>query len=220
MNMESSLKTANVVIAARQFNPTIFDQIWLLDNELATREDFRGENVFTLTPPFVQFRAPAFALVVLPDQLQFAPQPVNERAGQLILDKVGRIVELLPQTPYVAVGLNYVWHLIPDASQFAGFCKDLFSKENPLFAAFDVDDARYGGYLSKNVLGARLKLDIKPVTIGAPPEGSEALQFAFNYNLDLPRSAAAVDQILDMLRRWDEARNQSQEIVHAVQTWR
>jgi len=143
---------------------------------------------------------------------------LNERAGQLIVDKVGRIVRLLPHTPYVAVGLNFVWHLIPNAAQFGEFCKGLFFRDNPLFTAFDVDDARYGAYLSKNSLGARLRLDIKPHRMGPPGEGTELLQFAFNYNLDLPRSAAAVEQILQMLRRWDEARRESQELVQALQT--
>jgi len=216
--MELSLKSANVVVAARQLNPTIFDQIWLIDNEIATREDFQGENAFMLTPPFVQFRSPAFVLVVLPEQLQFTPQPLTERAGQLVLDKVGRIVRLLPHTPYVAVGLNFVWHVIPEAAQFREFSKSLFFRNNPLFTAFDADDARYGGYLSKDTLGARLKLDIKPLRMGPPGDGTEALQFAFNYNLDLPKSAAAVQQILEMLRRWDEARDQSQELVQALQT--
>lgn len=217
--MEASLKTANVVIAAKQFNPTIFDQIWLLDNGIATREELQGENAFVLTAPFVQFCAPSFVLVVLPDQLQFTPDPVDEGAGQLVVEKVGRIVTLLPHTPFVAAGLNFVWHLSLDAAAFGEFSKSLFFRENPLYSAFQEDDARYGGYLSKSTLGTRLNLDVRPVRTAAP-DGPEAIQFAFNFNLDLPRGQAAVEQITALLRRWDEARNQSASLIQAVREWR
>ena len=42
--VESQLVGANVVVAARQFNPTIFTQLWLVDHGIATREDFVGGN--------------------------------------------------------------------------------------------------------------------------------------------------------------------------------
>ena len=218
--MESIIRIANVVIAARQFNPTIFDPIWLLDNGLATREELQAGNAFTLTPPFVQFCAPAYILVVLPDQLQFTPQPLDDNSGRLIVEKVGRIVQLLPQTPYAAAGLNFVWHLIPEQAQFAEFSRAVFFQDNPLFAAFQQDDARFGGYLSRNTLGARLRLDVRPVRTTPIPEGPEALQFGFNYNVDIPRSPAAVEQVLRFLERRDEAKQQAEHLVQAIQNWR
>ena len=144
-------------------------------------------------------------VVILPDQLQFTPDPVEDATGKLVLDKVGRIATLLPHTPYAAAGLNFVWHLLPDPPGFGEFCRSLFFRDNPLFSAFEQGDARYGGYLSKNTLGTRLKLDVRPVKATAP-DGTEVLQFAFNFNLDLRRNPAAVEQIIALLGRWDEAK--------------
>lgn len=217
--MDSTLKTANVVVVARQFNPWIFDQIWLIDNGIASREDFRGDN-FTLTPPFVQFSTPEYTLMVVPEQLQFTPRLMNEHTGILVREKVGRITELLPQTPYVALGLNFLWHIAPGDREFAQFSRSLFFCDNPLFSSFDSEDARFGGYLSKKGIGeGRLRLDVKPVRFAAEGEGSEVLQFSFNYNLDLPRGSDAVAQMLATLERWDQARTESSQVIQGILHW-
>ena len=73
----------------------------------------------------------------------------------MALEKVGAIVRLLPQTPYAAVGLNFTWLVQPSASDYDGFCRALFFRTNPLFTPFDTGDARFGGYLSRDVLGSK-----------------------------------------------------------------
>lgn len=218
--MESQLVNANVVVAARQFNPTIFDQLWLLKNGIALPEDFKGGESFILTPPFVQFRSSKFVLLVMPEQLQFVPNPISDESGMLVAEKVGAIVRLLPQTPYVAAGLNFVWHLVPEPSDYNGFCKALFFRSNPLFASFDTEDARFGGYLSRDVLGARLKLDIKPTKVAVTPgrQTQEILQFTFNYNVDLGRPNA-VEKIEQTLSRWNDARDYAQQTVSSLEGW-
>lgn len=217
--VESQLVGANVVVAARQFNPTIFTQLWLVDHGIAAREDFVGGDSFILTPPFVQFRTPAYLLLVMPEQLQFVPLPITEKAAEMVLEKVGAIVRLLPQTPYVAVGLNFHWFLVPGASDYDAFCRALFFRTNPLFASFDTGDARFGGYLSRDVLGTRLKLDIKPVKIGGPMMPTpEILQLVFNYNVDL-KGANTVEQIEETLSRWNEARNYASQIISELENW-
>ena len=217
MNMiEPSLKGANVVIAAKQLNPTIFDQIWLVDNEVATRDDFRGGMPCVTTQAFAQFVLPSFTLCVVPEQMQFAPNDLNQANGKLVAEKLGRIVRLLPQTPYVAAGLNFIWQFTPDADRFAEVCRSLFFQRNPLFSEFDSPDARFGGYLSTNKLGARLRLDVRPIRLGATEQETEALQFTFNYNCDLPRSAEAVQPIIALLDRWDAALEHSALIVGKV----
>ncbi len=216
--VRTQLLGGNVVVAARQFNPTIFDQLWLVGNGIALTDEVQGEGRFVFTPPFVQLRTPQFALLVLPEQLQFAPDPVTEDSGVLVVEKVGAIVGLLPQTPYTAVGLNFAWHLIPEPVEYRAFCKELFFRSNPLFSPFEADDARFGGYLSRDILGTRLKLDVKPVVTGSDKERAEVLQFAFNFHVDIER-ADAVEKIQQTLERWNEARNYARQIISALEDW-
>jgi hypothetical protein len=215
--MESRLVHANAVVVARQFNPTIFSQLWLVRNEIATEDDFQGESVFT--PGFVQVRSQGYVLLVLPEQLQLSPLPTEGRHGELVSDKIGRIVRLLPETPYAAVGLNFNWQVdIDGADDFVAFSRALFFRNNPLYNQFDQADARFGGYLSKEMFGARLKLDMKPVAVGPPSERVERLLFAFNVHKDVERDTS-VEEIEQMVGSWNDALDQTSAIVASLEGW-
>src|SRR5207248_54900 len=99
-------------IAARQLNPSVFNQLWLVRNELVGEGELEPGWVFT--EPLVQVRTRQFVLLVVPEQLQFVPLIEGEAVEHLIMDKVGRIVTRLPHTPYTAIGFNFVWHMVPE----------------------------------------------------------------------------------------------------------
>src|SRR5947208_812998 len=100
------------VVAARNFNVTIVNQIWLVDNHLLERDEFKPGCVFT--DMLVQVQARGFDLLVTPDQLQFRPQCEPELQQSVLLKRIGGFVNALPHTPYVAVGLNFTWRFIPE----------------------------------------------------------------------------------------------------------
>src|SRR5262249_5198342 len=110
-------------------------------------------------------------------------------------------------TPYRALGLNFTWHLRPDGGDVAALSRRLFFVPGrPLFRDFDAPDASFGAYLSRDLLGLRLKLDIKPVTL--PPSTTEAaqrLQLLYNFHADLPEGEQAVARLQQHLRHWGEA---------------
>ena len=203
--------------AARQFNPTVFSQLWLVRNELVAEEEFGPGYLFS--EAFVQMTTPRFMLLVLPNQLQFTPGEPIERQQDLILEKVGRIVEQLPHTPYVAVGLNFVWHVRDEQTRIEQLSRELFFKgDSELYRRFDAEDARFGAYLSRDSLGCRLKLDIKPVSLDeSGRDEAQRLQCAFNFHRDLGGVAGEpVRLIQEMLGRWDEARAESKQIVESL----
>ena len=215
--MESRLVHANAVVVARQFNPTIFSQLWLVRNKIAEEEDFQGESVFT--PGFVQVRSQGYVLLVLPEQLQFSPLPLEGHHGQLVSDKIGRIVQKLPETPYSAVGLNFNWQVdIDDAEEFIAFSRALFFRDNPLYDQFNQNNARYGGYLSKEMFGGSLKLDVKPIAVGSPAEKVERLLFAFNVHKDVGPDNS-VEEIEEIVGCWNDALEQTSDIVASLKGW-
>ena len=60
---------ANVVIIARQFNPSIISQHWLIKNNILAEDDFEDGSVFS--PVMVNVQSKVCHILVLPDQLQF-----------------------------------------------------------------------------------------------------------------------------------------------------
>lgn len=206
---------SNVVVAARQFNPSIFKQLWLVKNDIVDEDDF-GDGCW-FSDPAVNVETGRFGLLVVPPQLQFVPKVSPEEQERLIVEKVGAVVGALPHTPYTAVGLNFFWHLRPEVSDVPALTRRLFHvPEKPLFRQFESQDARFGGYFSKDILGCRLKLDIKPILLPSAEEEEkiEVLQFAFNFHLDVPQEGDdAVRCIHRQLEHWDEARTEATRIV-------
>ena len=211
----------NIVIAASQFNPSIISQLWLVRNSIVLEQDFLSGSFYT--EHVVNIQARGFHLFVIPEQLQFVPNGSPEEAANLITGKLGSIVNALPHTPYRAIGLNFLWVLQSDEDgDVIKLGRELFFKSSkPLYQKFASDNARFGGYLSRDVLGCRMKLDIKPVSPpeqalgGVLPLAGNTLQFAFNFNLDLV-GEKPIDDINRMLGLWSQARDEAQKTVEAA----
>ncbi len=200
---------AVAVVAAKNFNPSILSQLWLVREKVVGPEDFRPGCLFS--DQVSQVETQSFQLIVLPQQLQFAPKCAPEEETSLISEKLGKIVRALPHTPYAAMGLNFIWH--EDSGNIAELTRTLFyNGEKALFMEFDTADAKFGSYLSKDWQGLRLKLDIRPVLLDTGAEKRERLQLTFNFHLDLLGENAA-DKIAQTLGLWVSAREESQRLI-------
>ncbi len=214
--MRTELVGSSVVIVANRFNPSVVSQLWLVRNGLLAEDELAQGSIFA--DPLVQVLTPHFILVLTPEQMQFIPTgPEGDRAG-LIADKVGRLVELLPQTPYRALGLNFTYHLRPEAGDVRQLARRLFFKDGtPIFREFDCDDANFGAYLSKDALGFRLKLDMKPMN-GIDKEGQTVyfFQVLFNFHADLEHAVGTVEHIRTLLGRWGEAADEAARLAARI----
>jgi len=214
--MSLRLVDSNVVIVAHQFNPSIMGQAWLVNNGILALQDFGQGCIFT--DVIVNVVSSRFGLLVLPDRAQFAPRVADAEQQSLVQEKLGAIVEALPHTPYHALGLNFTWHEQPDEADVATLCRQrFFVEKSPIHRAFDAEDARFGAYLSKDALGCRLRLDVKPLTVKRPDGQVELLQFNFNLNLDVVGDPNPVPRILEVLGRWNEAKAEAFRVVHLVE---
>jgi hypothetical protein len=141
--MNLQLATANVVVLAHHFNPTITDQLWLSKNGIVTDGEMIPPFVFSDMVTHVQ--TSDFHLLIVPDKCQFTPAPSAKAPQETILARVGALVKMLPHTPYKALGMNFVWHWIPDGVTSEQATRALFFvSERPLHKSFDVPGARFG----------------------------------------------------------------------------
>ena len=215
--MSFELVASNAVIAARQFNPSIISQIWLVRNGLLSEDDFRPDCFFS--DMAVQVKSREFDLMVVPPQCQFTPNVAQDQEQDLLVNKVGTIAKLLPHTPYQAIGLNFTWHLAPENVDVQTISRDWFYKEDgPLHREFGIENAHYGAYMSKDAWGGRLKLDVKPITIDQEGEKLERIRFAFNFHRDVVGEEDPVACIEQTLHQWNNVRDESSRIVHATNT--
>ncbi|HEX3657039.1 MAG TPA: hypothetical protein VHV55_14590 [Pirellulales bacterium] len=199
--MKKTLTAANAVVAARGFNPSVFSQLWLVENGIASRDDVSKDFIYA--PPLVQLTTAEFTLVVFAEQIQITPKPGAD-SGRIVQQKLGTIVDLLPHTPYVAAGLNFCWQLELPPEDLPRACRSLFFRENSsLFKFFDQPDARFGGYMSRDIDWARLRLEIKPAFVSLE-EPKEALVASFNFNRETA-GTNAVNEIQEVLSRWKSA---------------
>ena len=204
---------SNLVVTAHHFNPSVFSQLWLVRNQIVGEDDFASGCLFS--DQAVNVETPEFGLLVFPPQLQFVPKVPLDCQQELVEEKVGRIVRTLPHPPCTSVGLNFVWHVKPEDGDVLVLTRGLFYEpQRRICQLFDTEDARYGAYFSKDILGCRLKLDVRPVIHQAEDEQHELLQFAFNFHLDLPQEGSDIIPAIErQLQIWDAARSEAARIV-------
>jgi hypothetical protein len=212
-DMTAQLVQATAVIAATNFNPTVFNQVWLATHQIVPPPSGDPLPGSIFTDVLVQAQAPDFMLVVMPQQLHLVPRTASA-PGQLVVEPLQRIVALLPETPYVAVGLNFVWQSAPLA-ELGPIVRRLFAAGHPPFNHFDSADARFGTYASRDVGLARLRLDVRPIHDLIDSQ-VERLQFAFNFERDLKCDAEKPARIVDVASRWEEYRELAGGIVSST----
>lgn len=213
MNASIEFKDCNIVIVANNFNVSIVNTVWLFKNAVFTEEELQSS---TSLPIMVEVLTDSFKLHLVPDRLQFSVIPTFENKQDLILSKIGKLVETLPHTPFVAAGLNFTYHVVPDTKDIGSLTRSLFcNTQSRLFDDLDSDDVRFGGYFSKDLLDMRYRLDAKPVTINSSKSAQEVLQFSHNFNINLS-PGDDYNMILDVIKKWDKAKTITQEITNKV----
>jgi hypothetical protein len=200
------------VVVARRFNVTAAHQHWLVKQGIIGENDLLEGALFSDT--VVQAPTSRFVLLLLPDQLQLVPTVPVDEEQQIIVEKLGRIIEILPHVPYKALGLNFSWLFRPSDGDTARVTREMFFVQGrPLFKIFSEPDARFGGYLSKDYADFRLKLNVIP-TLFQEGGDEHCVRFSFNFHRDVEEDAAA--EILRCLARWNEMRTEVGRIIQEV----
>jgi hypothetical protein len=213
-----ALSGANAVLLADQFNPSILSEHWLVRHGIIPDEPGAPDRVFV--PGLVSVATTDFVLHAVPQRVQFSLRRPAED-GQAILEAtLGSVVDLLPHTPYRAMGLNFSWSCVAgDRAAFASGLRAAFAPDGTVLGReFPEADARFGAYASRDVLAMRMRLDVKPVHSELGGQAVEGLAYEFNFHKDLDPDCP-VEGIRDAIARWTEARGLSQCVFEATTRW-
>lgn len=210
--MVPTLSNTNAVILARQFNAAIVNPLWLVEQGLVDRDDFRPGCVYSDNLANVVTRR--FVLLIAAEQIQFTPLCPRDEEQAVAQQVLGGFVRALPHTPYTACGINVTWQT-PAIPHFAEYSRGLFARfDRPPYSFFDKPNARFGTYASMDWTVGRLRLDVKPVKRKEDGQPSELLQLAFNVNVELKDKD--IESIHQLLSQWSSLLEFTSDIADAL----
>lgn len=208
MHLTKVLNSQSIIILANTFNPSVFNQYWLVSNDFIKNDFIEPASIFT--PGVANVITKNFNLFVVPEQLQFNGNGDYEVFKNSIEKSLSPILEHLPAIPYKALGLNFIWKVKVEDMSIEEASKNLFMNEScRIFSSFQDNDPLFGAYLSKYFEGFRLNLDIRPII---DPNGS-FFQFAFNYHLEF-RQQNCHSELIESLKKRDACYKESMDILN------
>lgn len=192
--MEYVLKNSNIVILAKNYNPSIVSKEWLKEKKVIEENAVK----FTHTPVFSLVQTDNFTFILDPDRLQIS---VNNSAIENIdnLPKVAeRFIAHLPETPYTAVGFNFLFHLNNVKNSFKSIFKNDETKFTKLFSA----EYKLGGavYFKHDEFVSRVQIT---------PVDTNQLIADYNFHFD----GAGIDKLKLALAKYSTAKDKALAIM-------
>lgn len=206
--MKAIITEKNINLISPGIIPQIFDKYFFIKNKILQEEQILPHSVF--------------------GDLNRTIYSENYRIligiGKLIIvaahsdsfeDKINKVVEMIINAANltdVSLGFNFDWKFFLEGGQTPEkISKALFyNDKNPVHSKyFNVDDAAFGFYASKNFKNSRLRLDVRPISL--LPLGSGAsvqdkkhvlqFQFSFQENISADNS---VPESIQALNNFDD----------------
>ena len=184
--------SANIVILASNYNPSIVSKEWLYQKGIFT-ETVRN---FVHTPVFALVESEEFSLMVDEQRLQLTVKKVTEDNLNSSGSIAERFVDILAETPYKAVGLNYHY---------------TFSKEIcDLRTIFSPNDAKLSELLSSTYeLGDTVVFEFEKFIVTftfSPSLGKEQqTRISFNFHSDTTNVGEVKQRLSSQMRTLEKA---------------
>ena len=193
-----NLIQSTAVLTANTFNIPIFQQVWLIDNGIFSKEDFAGQTLFS--PLAINIPHNNYEFLAIPERVQVRILQEQENAKDTFRRIIVGIAKALPHTPFQALGLNFeVLVYSEDKESFQKNIRNTFMPSIPaLSSILSNGDERFGSYISQDIFDCRVKIDIKPVI----HEGIDKLLLVFNFHKNIETH----EDIAKLVDTWDDLR--------------
>ncbi len=152
--MDISLIGANIVILAKNHNPSIISKEWLSQKNIIV-DNFIN---FTHTPAFSIVESESFSLVVDPDRLQLAVKGDIQNKIDALEQSILTYVQALPEVPYSAIGFNFLY-IIETRNDII---KEIFHPPDEMFKDLFTEDYQLGGIIKFNSDGFLVTINLQP----------------------------------------------------------
>jgi len=194
-----TLGGANIVVLARNYNPSIVSKEWLYEKSIVKE----AVTSFIHTPPLSVVETQQISFVLDENRLQISLKNITTENMEILPKISADFASYLPETPFVAVGFNYKYHI---------------SKENSLLETlFHPDDARLKALFSENYeVGQIVSFAFEEfvVRMSAPPakDGATMVTVELNFHSD----CRGVDEVRERLGLHRVTTGKAEEILRGI----
>ena len=195
--MDISLIGANIVILAKNHNPSIVSKEWLSQKGIIEDEIVS----FTHTPAFSVVETEDFSFFADPDRIQLNVKVDILGKVDLLPQMISSYVKALPETPYTNIGFNFVYKIKMGKSTLESIYGYNIEKLKSLFH----DDYQLGGII-------KYKFDEMIVRLILEPDTSDEMKADFNFHCQLDDTK----QIFDIIKRHCDAMKESENILEGL----
>ncbi len=199
MYSKFALEGINVVILAKNYNPSIVSKEWLYEKDIV-RETARN---FVHTPAFSLVETERISLVLTEDRLQISLKSISSENIESLPDIATKFVSHLPETPYTAVGFNYDYHA-PKASTSI---ETLFSPDEAKLGELFSQDYEIGGTVLFQFKEFVVRMSATPVK-----EGDSKMAIHFNFHSDSP----GAEKVKERLNLHSQTMKKAEEILRGL----
>ena len=195
--MEFQYKKVNIIIIARNYNPSIISKDWVLDKGLLTEPI----DNFTNTPIFSFVEDNNHSLIVDSDRLQISAKILSPENIEKLSEIASKFVVALPETPYKMMGLNYIYQIKEENDSL----RKLFSPNDRLLKQIFSSEYQLGGTIVFKFIDVfRVRLSIGPIK----PEGKLRVM-GFNFHTEIQNKK----EILERLNLYSETKEKAESII-------
>ena len=199
MNDAATLGGVNIVILARNYNPSIVSKEWLYQKNIVRDAVIN----FAHTPPFSLVEAEQFSFVLDENRLQVSLKTITPEGIEGLPKIAADFVSCLPEAPFVAVGFNYSYHIAKENSRFG----TLFSPNDAKLKELFSEDYEIGSMVS-----FRFKEFV--VTMSTPPPKGETTKMTISFNFH--SDCRGADVVKERLKLHPQTKERAEQILRGL----
>jgi len=191
--MDLKLNGVNIVILAKNHNPSIISKEWLRDKKI-----IEGDITnFVHTPAFSVVETEIVSIVEDPDRLQISLKKDFPENVTRLQEIACRYIEQLPETPYTAIGINYLY--------------SIYSEKNVMTRIYSVNEEKFSKLFPESYqLGSFIKFKYGDflVRFSLQPEDSKIIA-DINFHCEVQNTQG----IRDGMERFPQTKGKAEEIL-------
>lgn len=190
--MEISLTGVNIVILAKNHNPSIISKDWL------SQKGIIKDNIvsFTYTPAFSIVETENLSFYVDPIRLQLALKCDFENKVDSLQEMVSSYISALPEIPYDAIGFNFSYNIKIDEN----ILRKIYCYNNEKLKSLFTEDYQLGSII-------KYKFDNFIVGFVIQPDLDTNMKADFNFHCQLINSIKIDDCIKEFKKAKESTKN-------------
>lgn len=195
--MPATLQNQNLVIAARDLNPSRYGEAWYVRHNILNADQFAGERLAIQMMSLIG--TDDVQVAITPERIQVGAKRVETQTLELL--RIGRaMVEVIDEPRYIAVGMNIDWVVNPeeDAKEFS---RRQFRVETRFSEVLEDESLIFGANLSRRSIGgSTLTVNVRPQFRNRDlTELTGSFEVGFNYHFPVHGAADPRAATLDAL---------------------